>query len=54
MVQTNDTEIISMGVDYLTVICVFGYFGLPEMGTKGAKNSYRSRTDYSNVIRIIF
>ena len=22
MVQTNDTEIISMGVDYLTVICV--------------------------------
>ncbi|WP_195522687.1 MATE family efflux transporter [Roseburia intestinalis] len=36
MVQTNDTEIISMGVDYLTVICVFGYFGLPEMGTKGA------------------
>lgn len=35
-VQTNDTEIISMGVDYLTVICVFGYFGLPEMGTKGA------------------
>ena len=36
MVQTNDTEIISMGVDYLTVICVFVYFGLPEMGTKGA------------------
>lgn len=36
MVQTNDTEIISMGVDYLTVIGVFGYFGLPEMGTKGA------------------
>lgn len=36
MVQTNDTEIISMGVDYLTVICVFGYFGLLEMGTKGA------------------
>ena len=36
MGQTNDTEIISMGVDYLTVICVFGYFGLPEMGTKGA------------------
>lgn len=36
MVQTNDTEIISMGVDYLTVICVFGYFGFPEMGTKGA------------------
>ena len=36
MVQTNVTEIISMGVDYLTVICVFGYFGLPEMGTKGA------------------
>lgn len=36
MVQTNDTQIISMGVDYLTVICVFGYFGLPEMGTKGA------------------
>ena len=36
MVQTNDTEIISTGVDYLTVICVFGYFGLPEMGTKGA------------------
>lgn len=36
MVQTNDTEIISMGVDYLTVICVLGYFGLPEMGTKGA------------------
>lgn len=36
MVQTNDTEIISMGIDYLTVICVFGYFGLPEMGTKGA------------------
>ena len=36
MVQTNDTEIISMGADYLTVICVFGYFGLPEMGTKGA------------------
>lgn len=36
MVQTNDTESISMGVDYLTVICVFGYFGLPEMGTKGA------------------
>jgi len=36
MVQTNDTEIISMGVDYLTVICVFGYFGLSEMGTKGA------------------
>ena len=36
MVQTNDTEIISMGVDHLTVICVFGYFGLPEMGTKGA------------------
>ena len=36
MVQTNDTEIISMRVDYLTVICVFGYFGLPEMGTKGA------------------
>ena len=36
MVQTNDTEIISMGVDYLTVICVFGYFGLPEMGIKGA------------------
>ena len=36
MVQTNDTEIISMGVDYLTVICAFGYFGLPEMGTKGA------------------
>ena len=36
MVQTNDTEIISMGVDYLTDICVFGYFGLPEMGTKGA------------------
>ena len=36
LVQTNDTEIISMGVDYLTVICVFGYFGLPEMGTKGA------------------
>ena len=36
MVQTNDTEISSMGVDYLTVICVFGYFGLPEMGTKGA------------------
>lgn len=36
MVQTNDTEIIFMGVDYLTVICVFGYFGLPEMGTKGA------------------
>ena len=78
-VQTNDGEIISMGVDYLTVICVFGfgqmfqlifekilqstgrtsytmimqiigaviniildpififgYFGLPEMGTKGA------------------
>ena len=33
MVQTNDTEIISMGVDYLTVICAFG---LPEMGTKGA------------------
>ena len=26
----------SMGVDYLTVICAFGYFGLPEMGTKGA------------------
>ena len=36
MVQTNDTEIISMRVDYLTVICVFGYFGLPEIGTKGA------------------
>ena len=23
--QTNDVEIISMGVDYLTVICVFGF-----------------------------
>ena len=25
MVQTNDAEIVSMGIDYLTVICVFGF-----------------------------
>ena len=24
-VQTNDAEIVSMGIDYLTVICVFGF-----------------------------
>ena len=25
VVQTSDREIVSMGVDYLTVICVFGF-----------------------------
>ena len=95
VVQTSDREIVSMGVDYLTVICVFGfgqmfqlifekilqstgrtsytmvmqivgaviniildpififgYFGLPAMGTRGA--AIATVADHSNAVGIIF
>ena len=52
MVQTNDAEIISMGVDYLTVICVFGFGQMFQLIFEKILQS-TGRTSYTMVMQIV-
>ena len=52
MVQTNDTEIISMGVDYLTVICVFGFGQMFQLIFEKILQS-TGRTSYTMVMQMV-
>ena len=52
MVQTNDAEIVSMGIDYLTVICVFGFGQLFQLIFEKILQS-TGRTSYTMVMQIV-
>ena len=52
MVQTNDAEIISMGVDYLTVICVFGFGQMFQLIFEKILQS-TGRTSYTMVMQMV-
>lgn len=51
-VQTNDAEIVSMGIDYLTVICVFGFGQLFQLIFEKILQS-TGRTSYTMVTQTI-
>lgn len=51
-VQTNDTEIVSMGIDYLTVICVFGFGQMFQLIFEKILQS-TGRTSYTMVMQIV-
>ena len=51
-VQTNDAEIVSMGIDYLTVICVFGFGQMFQLIFEKILQS-TGRTSYTMVIQIV-
>ena len=52
MIQTNDAKIISMGVDYLTVICVFGFGQMFQLIFEKILQS-TGRTSYTMVMQIV-
>ena len=52
MVQTNDAEIISMGVDYLTVIYVFGFGQMFQLIFEKILQS-TGRTSYTMVMQMV-
>lgn len=51
-VQTNDAEIVSMGSDYLTVICVFGFGQMFQLIFEKILQS-TGRTSYTMVMQIV-
>ena len=51
-VQTNDAEIVSMGMDYLTVICIFGFGQMFELIFEKILQS-TGRTSYTMVMQIV-
>lgn len=51
-VQTNDAEIVSMGIDYLTVICVFGFGQMFQLIFEKILQS-TGRTFYTMVMQIV-
>lgn len=51
-VQTNDAEIVSMGIDYLTVICVFGFGQMLQLIFEKILQS-TGRTSYTMVMQIV-
>lgn len=51
-VQTNDAEIVSMGIDYLTVICVFGFGQMFQLIFEKILQS-TGRTSYTMVMQIV-
>ena len=51
-VQTNDAEIVSMGIDYLTIICVFGFGQLFQLIFEKILQS-TGRTSYTMVMQIV-
>ena len=51
-VQTDDAEIVSMGVDYLTVICVFGFGQMFQLIFEKILQS-TGRTSYTMVMQIV-
>lgn len=51
-VQTNDTQIVSMGVDYLTIICIFGFRQLFQLIFEKILQS-TGRTSYTMVMQIV-
>lgn len=51
-VQTNDAQIVSMGVDYLTVICLFGFGQLFQLIFEKILQS-TGRTSYTMVMQIV-
>ena len=52
MVQTNDAEIVSMGVDYLTVICVFGFGQMFQLIFEKILQS-TGRTSYTMIMQMV-
>lgn len=52
VVQTSDREIVSMGVDYLTVICVFGFGQMFQLIFEKILQS-TGRTSYTMVMQIV-
>lgn len=52
IVQTNDAEIVSMGIDYLTVICVFGFGQMFQLIFEKILQS-TGRTFYTMVMQIV-
>ena len=52
VVQTNDAEIVSMGIDYLTVICVFGFGQMFQLIFEKILQS-TGRTSYTMVMQIV-
>lgn len=51
-VQTNDAEIVSMGIDYLTVICVFGFGQMLQLIFEKILQS-TGRTSYTMIMQIV-
>ena len=51
-VQTKDAEIVSMGIDYLTVICVFGFGQMFQLIFEKILQS-TGRTSYTMVMQIV-
>ena len=51
-VQTNDAQIVSMGVDYLTVICVFGFGQMFQLIFEKILQS-TGRTSYTMVMQMV-
>lgn len=52
IVQTKDAEIVSMGIDYLTVICVFGFGQMFQLIFEKILQS-TGRTSYTMVMQIV-
>lgn len=52
LIQTTDPEIVSMGVDYLTIICVFGFGQLFQLIFEKILQS-TGRTSYTMVMQIV-
>ena len=52
LIQTPDAEIVSMGVDYLTIICVFGFGQLFQLIFEKILQS-TGRTAYTMVMQIV-
>lgn len=52
LIQTPDPEIVSMGVDYLTIICVFGFGQLFQLIFEKILQS-TGRTAYTMVMQIV-
>lgn len=52
IVQTKDAEIVSMGIDYLTVICVFGFGQMFQLIFEKILQS-TGRTSYTMMMQIV-
>lgn len=52
MVQTKEAEIVSMGIDYLTIICIFGFGQMFELVFEKILQS-TGRTFYTMIMQIV-